>query len=73
MVGKADKNPVINPMSNHVTLREVEVSDLLIFFEHQSDLVANHIAAFPARERNAFMAHWEKIMGDENVILKLSA
>lgn len=57
-------------MSNDISLREVEVSDLPIFFEHQQDPVANQMAAFPAREREAFMAHWVKIMQDESVSLK---
>jgi RimJ/RimL family protein N-acetyltransferase len=48
-----------------VTLREVEESDLPIFFEHQREPEANRMAAFPARERDAFLAHWrEKILGD---------
>lgn len=57
-------------MSSHVTLREVKESDLPIFFEHQRDAVANRMAAFPARDRGTFMAHWEKILGDKSVILK---
>ena len=28
------------------------------------------MAAFPARDREAFMAHWTKIMADDSVILK---
>ncbi len=28
------------------------------------------MAAFPARDRDAFMAHWTKILGDETVIKK---
>jgi RimJ/RimL family protein N-acetyltransferase len=43
-----------------VTLREVEESDLPIFFEHQREPDANRMAAFPARERDAFFAHWRK-------------
>lgn len=46
-----------------VTLRDVIADDLPIFFEHQRDPVANALADFPARAREAFMAHWEKIMG----------
>jgi RimJ/RimL family protein N-acetyltransferase len=57
-------------MTNDISLREVQEGDLLIFFEHQRDLLANQMAAFPARDRDAFMAHWAKIMKDESVILK---
>ena len=57
-------------MTNNISLRKVQDSDLPIFFEHQRDSVANQMAAFPARDKDAFMAHWAKIMKDESVILK---
>jgi RimJ/RimL family protein N-acetyltransferase len=48
-----------------VTLRDVEEADLPIFFEHQREPDANRMAAFPARERDAFFAHWrEKVLGN---------
>ncbi len=53
-----------------ILLRDVSASDLPIFFEQQLDPVATHMAAFPARDRDAFMAHWAKIMVDESNILK---
>src|SRR5687767_13950541 len=43
---------------NDVRLREVTEDDLPVFFEHQRDPEANRMAAFPARDRDAFMAHW---------------
>jgi RimJ/RimL family protein N-acetyltransferase len=57
-------------MTNNISLREVQESDLPIFFEHQRDSLANQMAAFPARDREIFMAHWAKIMKDESVILR---
>ena len=48
-----------------VTLREVTQEDIPIFFEHQLDAEATRMAAFPSRERDAFMAHWAKIMSKE--------
>lgn len=57
-------------MTNTVLLRDVIESDLPIFFEQQLDPVANQMAAFPARDREAFMAHWTKILADETNILK---
>ena len=57
-------------MTNTVLLRDVVESDLPIFFEQQLDPVANQMAAFPARDREAFMAHWAKILADESNILK---
>ena len=52
-----------------VTLREVIQEDLPIFFEHQLDAEATRMAAFPSRDRDAFMAHWAKIMSNETGIL----
>jgi hypothetical protein len=52
-----------------VQLRDVKGEDLPIFFEHQRDPVANLMAAFPARERDAFMEHWTtKVLPDDSVI-----
>ena len=53
-----------------VALRDVTESDLPIFYEQQLDPVATEMAAFPAREREPFMAHWHKIMRDETTILR---
>lgn len=57
-------------MTNDVLLRDVTEDDLPIFFEHQLDPDATEMAAFPSRDRDAFMAHWTKIMADDSVILK---
>lgn len=57
-------------MTHDVHLRDVIESDLPVFFEQQRDPAAIQMAAFPARERAAFMAHWTKIMADETVTLK---
>lgn len=57
-------------MTDDVHLRNVIESDLPIFFEQQLDPDATRMAAFPSRDREAFMAHWSKIMGDETNILK---
>src|SRR5438045_5948820 len=48
-----------------VTLREVTKEDLPTFFEHQLDAEATRMAAFPSRDRDAFMAHWARIMSKE--------
>ena len=57
-------------MNNEISLRDVHESDLHIFFEQQLDPEATRMAAFPARDRNAFMAHWQKGMADEANILQ---
>jgi RimJ/RimL family protein N-acetyltransferase len=54
-----------NQPASDVHLRDVVEDDLPIFFEHQRDPEATRMAAFPARERDAFMAHWKnKVLGD---------
>jgi RimJ/RimL family protein N-acetyltransferase len=51
-------------------LRDVVESDLDAFFEHQREPEANEMAIFPARDREAFDAHWRKILADDSVINK---
>lgn len=53
-----------------VQIRDVAEDDLAVLFEHQLDPDANQMAAFPARDRDAFMAHWGKILADESVLAK---
>jgi RimJ/RimL family protein N-acetyltransferase len=59
-----------HPSTGDVSLRDVTDNDLPLFFEHQLDPEANRMAAFPARDRSAFMAHWTRIMGDDTIIKK---
>ncbi|MEO8610499.1 MAG: GNAT family N-acetyltransferase [Chloroflexota bacterium] len=58
--------PLSEPPLARVSLRAVIESDLPIFFEHQRDPESNRMAAFPARDEAAFMAHWHKILRDES-------
>lgn len=56
-------------MSNELRLRNIEPDDLPIFYEQQLDVDATRMAAFPARDRAAFDAHWEKsILGNPAAI-----
>jgi RimJ/RimL family protein N-acetyltransferase len=57
-------------MTGEVLLRDVTEDDLPILFEQQFDPDANEMAAFPARDREAFMAHWAKVLGDDTVTKK---
>ena len=50
-----------------VTLRDVTVDDLAIFFEHQQDPIANRMAAFPARSWAEHLAHWRAILREPSV------
>lgn len=52
--GPIDSGPLI--------LRAVTATDLPIFYEQQLDPEATRMAAFPSREREAFMAHWGRIL-----------
>ena len=58
-------------MSNKLVLRNVVNDDLPIFFEYQLDPEANYMAAFTAKDptnREAFMAHWHRILADPTTI-----
>lgn len=60
-------------MTRDMILRDVAKDDLAIFFEQQSDPEANTMAAFTAKDptdRDAFNAHWNRILGDATVIIK---
>lgn len=51
-----------------VSLRAVAPADLPVFFSHQADPEACRVAAWPGRDREAFLAHWERTSRDpENV------
>lgn len=47
-------------MAEDVRLRDIEPADLPVFYEHQLDAEATRMAAFRARDRAAFDAHWAK-------------
>jgi RimJ/RimL family protein N-acetyltransferase len=51
-------------------LREVVDSDLDAFFEHQREPEANRMAAFPARDREAFDAHWRRLLANDSLTKK---
>ena len=53
-----------------ILLRDVTEADLPILYEQQLDPEATAMAAFPARDRESFMAHSAKIMADKSVIFK---
>ena len=53
-----------DPMEPRVLLREVRKADLAAFFEHQCDPQAVRMASFPARDHEAFAAHWERVLAD---------
>jgi RimJ/RimL family protein N-acetyltransferase len=53
-----------------VTLRDVIDSDLPVFFEMQRDPESVRMAAFPARDHEAFTAHWARLRGDATLIVK---
>jgi RimJ/RimL family protein N-acetyltransferase len=55
-------------MVNEVLLRNVLEDDLPIFFVHQQDPLAYQMAAFNPREWQPFLAHWKKIIADDQII-----
>jgi RimJ/RimL family protein N-acetyltransferase len=53
-----------------VRLRPVEDPDLGVFFEHQADPEANEMAAFPARGKEQFAAHWARVRANGTAVLR---
>lgn len=51
-------------------LRDVVESDLPVFFEHQREPEGTAMADFPARDREAFDAHWRRILADDSLTKK---
>jgi RimJ/RimL family protein N-acetyltransferase len=58
------------PEDDAVTLRDVQERDLPHFFDHQRDPEALRVAEFTPRNRDEFMAHWQKILDTEGVVTK---
>ena len=54
-------------LTGDVRLRNVAESDLPVFFEQQCDADALRMVAFVPRDRDAFMAHWGKLLADQTV------
>ena len=60
-------------MKGEVFLRGIREDDLEPFFEQMRDPEANIMAAFTAKDpadKEAFTAHWARIMGDEDITLR---
>src|SRR5688500_8329281 len=57
-------------MKAKVSLRDVEESDLALFFEHQRDPVAVAMVAFRSREAAEFAEHWAKLLADSSKLKK---
>ena len=53
-----------------VTLRPVRPGDLPIFFAHQCDVDAAAMAGFTPRARDAFDAHWGRILGGPAFVVR---
>ena len=63
MTGIHDVTPVVQ-------LRSVEDRDLDVFFGHQADPQAVEMAAFPARDKDQFAAHWAKLRADDSLVVR---
>ncbi len=63
MTGVEDTSPLVR-------LRQVEDADIEVFFAHQEDPQAIEMAAFPARSREHFEAHWSKVRADDTLVTR---
>ncbi len=60
-------------MTEALLLRDVAESDLAVFYEHECDPEALHMAAFTPKDptdHGAFMDHWTRIMAAPSVIVR---
>ncbi len=57
-------------MTSNISLRDVVETDLPIFYEQQLDGEATQMAAFPPRGRQEFMAIWDTVLQDKNLVQK---
>lgn len=62
--------PVSTGSAPLIALREVVEEDLEVFYREQLDEDAVRMAAFAARDRDAHMEHWHKILRDESVVVR---
>jgi len=51
-------------------LRDVREDDLEVFFEQQREPEGVAMALFPARERQAFDAHWRRILATDSLVVR---
>lgn len=59
--------------ADNIHLCTATEAHLAIFFDQQNDPTALHMAAFTAKDptaREAFMAHWNRILADPSVAIK---
>ena len=60
----------VHDVTPAVRLRSVEDRDLDGFFVHQADPQAVEMAAFPARDKDQFAAHWAKLRADDSLVVR---
>ena len=60
----------VNDVPSAVRIRSVEDRDLDVFFDHQADPQAVEMAAFPARDKEQFAAHWAKVRADDTNVAR---
>ncbi|MDF1810253.1 MAG: GNAT family N-acetyltransferase [Phycisphaerales bacterium] len=53
-----------------VRIRDVESSDLPIFYDYQADPVSVEMAVVYPRDQQAFDRHWESVRHDSTVVVK---
>lgn len=60
-------------MPNSLSLREVQVEDLSLLFEYESDPDATYMAGFTVKDpgdREAYMARWDKILSNGSITVR---
>ena len=53
--------------AGEISLRDVVEADVEVFYQYQLDPEACAMAQFPARDRDAYLALWGRILGNEAI------
>lgn len=63
-----DQRPKTKDATPTVTLRDVIETDIEVFYQNQLDPEACAMAQFPARDREAYLAIWGRILTNEIIV-----
>ena len=64
--GYAPPMPTARP--HHVSLRSITRDDLAVLYQHETDPESGRLAGVKPRSRDAFIAHWERVITEERAI-----
>src|SRR5689334_21228565 len=61
----------VSTAADRRVLREVREDDFDVLFEQQREPEANEMAIYPARDREAFDAHWRRVLANPSNVVRV--